>query len=361
MDAEAPTERRPRAATPPNGVALRAVSATLPSARPRPRAAGRTIAAVLVACTAAAVYVGYPRLPLLLRHRCVASVPAPAPAPTAVPTKAPAAEPEPATATAPAAPAITACPAGMLLVPDSRFFMGSDDGPPESRPAHAVRVGAFCIDRFEVTTADYKACSDHGACKRAAEVNAWAGIASSDHEAFDPLCNARDARARGKHPINCVDWTMAAGYCAAHGARLPTEAEWELAARGPDGRAYPWGDDAPSPRVLNACGRECAYWGLMHRTPETPLFGDGDAFATTAPVGSFPAGKSPFGMEDAAGNVWEWVADAFGAYDGSRTTGERVIRGGAWNASDAAWVSATFRASALPETKSYGIGFRCAL
>jgi formylglycine-generating enzyme required for sulfatase activity len=238
--------------------------------------------------------------------------------------------------------------------------MGTDDGPAETRPAHSVHVGAFCIDRFEVTTAEYKACSDRGICKRASETNAWADIGDADRALYDPLCNARDPRARGKHPVNCVDWHAAAAFCAARGGRLPSEAEWELAARGTDGRTYPWGDAAPTPQLTNACGRECITWGLAHQTLESQLFTGDDDWATTAPVGSFPAGRSPYGVEDAAGNVWEWVDDRWSAYDGKGATDDRVIRGGAWNSGAADWVSATYRFAAEGGTRSYGIGFRCA-
>jgi formylglycine-generating enzyme required for sulfatase activity len=153
--------------------------------------------------------------------------------------------PEPVAATppppAPAPPPEPTCGAGMTRIPGGHFFMGSDDDLPLERPAHRVLLAPYCMDVHEVTTAEYRACSDRGNCKRAGTTNAWDKITAGDHAAFDPLCNTRDAEGRATHPVNCVDWAMAEGFCRVNGKRLPTEAEWEFAARGPDGRRYPWG------------------------------------------------------------------------------------------------------------------------
>jgi formylglycine-generating enzyme required for sulfatase activity len=256
----------------------------------------------------------------------------------------------------------------MVKIEGGHFFMGSDDDLPLERPAHNVTLSAYCIDVNEVTTDAYQACSDDGRCKRAGRTNDWDGLTAAQRKAFDPLCNARAAATRGRHPINCVDWEMATIYCGAHGDRLPTEAEWEFAARGPDGRKYPWGDDDPSPTLLNACGKECVEWGKKNRVDETAMFDGDDGWPTTAPVGSFPKGASRYGLNDVVGNVWEWVADYYGEYTkdsqvdpkGPPEGGERVIRGGAWNGAYAAWVRPTFRYKDTPEKRSYGIGFRCA-
>jgi formylglycine-generating enzyme required for sulfatase activity/serine/threonine protein kinase len=263
---------------------------------------------------------------------------------------------------------VGACPRGMAVIPGGHFFMGSDDDLPAERPAHHVTLSPYCIDIFEVTADEYRACADRGDCRRASTTNEWGGIASSDHKTFDALCNIRDPAGRGRHPINCVDWEMASQYCGARGARLPTEAEWEFSARSSDGRKYPWGDDAPSPRLLNACGKECLEWGKRNHVDEAAMYIGGDGWATTAPVGSFPDGRSKFGVQDLVGNVWEWVADYFGPYDGERAEDphgpaagrERVIRGGAWNGAYADWMRPTFRYHDPPDTKSFGIGFRCA-
>jgi formylglycine-generating enzyme required for sulfatase activity len=277
----------------------------------------------------------------------------------------------------PPPPAITmapkpVCPPGMVHIPGGQFYMGSDDPRdlPMERPAHNVTLPAYCIDEFEVTTENYKRCSDKGGCKRASEVNAWEGIKPHDHNIYDPLCNIREPVARGKHPINCVDWDMASVYCQRSSLRLPTEAEWEFAARGPDGRRYPWGDVPPTSGHLNACGLECVEWGRAHKVepPLEAMYPADDGYTATAPVGSFPSGKSRYGVQDVVGNVWEWVNDWYGPYGAKDETEPkgpargtaRVIRGGGWNGSDVAWVRPTFRYMDDPIKKSHGIGFRCA-
>jgi formylglycine-generating enzyme required for sulfatase activity len=262
----------------------------------------------------------------------------------------------------------------MLPVPGGEFYMGSDEGLPHEKPAHHVKLAPFCIDELEVTLAKYKECSDRGACKRAGTTNEWEGIPPHEQKAFDPLCNSRDPVDKAKHPVNCVDWDMASHFCEAQvGGRLPTEAEWEFAARGPDGRKYPWGDEIPSAAHLNACGLECVAWGKKNKIAEEAMYAADDGYANTAPVGSFPQGKSRYGLQDVVGNVWEWVGDWYAPYASGGGAGEmptdpkgpasgteRVIRGGAWNGSDPAWVRPTFRFHDVPSKRSYGIGFRCA-
>ncbi len=267
-----------------------------------------------------------------------------------------------------AVPAPSACPAGMLAIPGGSFYMGSDDGLPLERPAHQVVLAPYCMDEFEVTVERYKACSDSGRCKRAGSTNGWPDITEKEQKAFDPLCNIRDPEGRSQHPINCVDWPMATKFCAEQGGRLPTEAEWEFAARGPDGRKYPWGDEDPAADRLNACGKECLAWGLKNGVDEKAMYNVDDGFANTAPVGSFPKGASRYGLQDVVGNVWEWVADWYAEYGkgeenapaGPADGTEKVIRGGGWNGSYASWVRPTFRYKDSPEKRSYGIGFRCA-
>ena len=268
----------------------------------------------------------------------------------------------------PAPPPPPSCPAGMVKIDGGQFFMGSDDDLPLERPAHNVTLSAYCIDINEATTGAYQACSDEGRCKRAGRTNEWDGITAGQRKSFDPLCNARDPVIRAKHPINCVDWEMATIFCAAENKRLPTEAEWEFAARGPDGRKYPWGDDEPSSTLLNACGKECVEWGKKNHVDETAMFEGDDGWPTTAPVGSFPKGASRYGLNDVVGNVWEWVADYYAPYGkdslvdptGPANGEERVIRGGAWNGAQPDWVRPSFRYSIAPDARSHGVGFRCA-
>ena len=273
-------------------------------------------------------------------------------------------------------PAPAACPPGMARIEGGDFFMGSDLQGADARevPAHPVRVGAYCLDVHEVTVAKHKACSDSGTCLRAGRENEWPeGISAAQKKIYDPLCNVSDPEARAQHPINCVTWEQARAYCDSVGGRLPTEAEWEFAARGSDGRVYPWGDTPPTALHLNACGKECVAWGKAHPDPAGPLapMHDGDdGFPTTAPVGRFPQGKTESGVYDMTGNVWEWVADWYAPYAksserkqnpaGPATGNERVIRGGAWNGGTPSWVRPTFRYSDSPDKRSHGIGFRCA-
>ncbi len=273
-----------------------------------------------------------------------------------------------ASAPASAAPVAGACPKGTIAIPGGSFYMGSDDDLPMEKPAHQVTLAPYCMDEFEVTVADYKECSDAGRCKRAGTTNVWDGIKPEEAKAFDPLCNIRDQDTKSRHPINCVDWDQADKFCHEQGKRLPTEAEWEFAARGPDGRKYPWGDDDPASAHLNACGKECMAWGQKNGIDEKPMYTVDDGFPNTAPVGSFPKGASRYGIQDVVGNVWEWVADWYAPYTkdelkdpkGPDSGEARVIRGGAWNASVPAWVRPTFRYKDAPTKRSYGIGFRCA-
>jgi formylglycine-generating enzyme required for sulfatase activity/serine/threonine protein kinase len=333
-----------------------------PPSAPAPRARLVPVVAVL------AVVAGVGATVAVLAHK--GSPPLP---PSAASAAAPAIS---AIALAPASPSAAAspaaCPAGMLPIPGGEYFMGSDEDTDIEKPAHHVKLSPYCIDATEVTVAAYKACSDRGACKRAGMANEWEGITEHDKKVFDPLCNGRDPKGHADHPVNCVDWEQASQYCdaLAPGARLPTEAEWEFAARGPDGRKYPWGDEVPSAAHLNACGLECVAWGKANGVPETAMYQADDGFPNTAPVGSFPQGKSRYGVADVAGNVWEWVADWYAPYanaaaapkdpKGPASGKERVVRGGAWNGALASWVRPTFRFSDTPSKRVYAYGFRCA-
>lgn len=273
-----------------------------------------------------------------------------------------------ALAPAPPPTARRSCPAGMVLVPGGTFRMGSTEGDDET-PQHEVTLGAYCLDRTEVTVGAYSSCARGGGCPRAAGTVAYSGSSAEDVTFWSHFCNGGRTDLND-HPMNCVDWSQASAFCAASGKRLPTEAEWEYAARGNDGRRYPWGNEAPSPTLLNACGSECRdYAAALGRTGWPVMYEADDGWRWTAPVGSFPSGASPFGLQDMAGNVWEWVADTYVADGYARhvptnpeVTGDdpRVNRGGSWVGDDPSWVRAAFRGRDAPSDRVSLVGFRCA-
>lgn len=208
--------------------------------------------------------------------------------------------------------------------------MGSATGDEDERPVRRVTVHAFFIDRTEVTVRAYDACVAAGACPKA-EVR--------------PNCNEGVA-GREEHPINCVTWRESSDYCAFRGLRLPTEEEWEYAARGTDGRTYPWGEAAP--------GNQLCWDG-----PGSEV-GAGKRRSTCV-VGSHAAGRSAFDIEDMAGNVWEWTADFSSPdYAAPRAEPYRVTRGGTWFGYAPYDVRSALRFAMKPEARAHGVGFRCA-
>ncbi len=205
----------------------------------------------------------------------------------------------------------------LVWVPPGSFRTGSSDpGILHGQPAGMAEMKAgFFIGKYEVTWAQFRR-----GCRAQGLLVPVSVLHGAQHSYEDVLAGEREARTRkdfvfragGGHPAFHVSWETAVAYCSWAGLRLPSELEWEYAARGADGRAFPWGD-APTPANLNATGTN-------------------DGHNYPAPVGSFPQGASPFGAQDMAGNVMEWVQDRFVA-DGDRELTEdmRVIRGGAYN------------------------------
>ena len=244
----------------------------------------------------------------------------------------------------------------MILIEAGEFSIGSEMGEPDERPVHKVSLDAYWIDETEVTNAMYAACVKAGACRLPMEMGSY----TRDHY--------YDSRQFSNYPVIHLDWTMAETYCKWAEARLPSEAEWEMAAGGSRGSIYPWGNewDVVSIKRLNFADRN---------NPEAALeMSADDGFADTSPVGSFPGGQSVFGLYDMAGNVWEWIADWYDpAYyatsPANNPTGPneppldlpemRVLRGGSWVASQNVFRIAN-RNGLEPSKSSSSIGFRCA-
>jgi formylglycine-generating enzyme required for sulfatase activity len=261
--------------------------------------------------------------------------------------------------------AAASCPVGMVAIPAGTYAMGSESGKPDEKPVHQVTVAAFCIDRTEVTVAAYAQCVRAGACAPAPTTADWPGIDPEAKAIDSQFCNgAREDRQ--DHPINCVDWTHADAFCRSVGKRLPTEEEWEYAARGQDGRLYPWGGAAPNGELLNTLDTECAAMGARLGHPGwEPMFDGSDGWESTAPVGSYPKGASPFGVLDMAGNVWELTASGYSPdYASERASSDekRVYRGGGWGFGDTSLIRTTNRggSGSSPTYRGADLGFRCA-
>jgi formylglycine-generating enzyme required for sulfatase activity len=235
-----------------------------------------------------------------------------------------------ATAKAPPPKPLDIAEGTMVKVPGGTFEMGSTDGDPDEKPVHTVTVVPFELDATEVTIGAYTKCVSAGKCTAPDT-----GMS----------CNWQKPD-RDRHPVNCVDWKQAGEYCSFAGKRLPSEEEWEFAARGSDGRKYPWGPAAPGAQLC---------WDGEGSVP-----GKGNQHST-CPVASYPSGASPFGAYDMAGNVWEWTADAYCPYGQKGCADERrVIRGGAWNNSVPQYVRAQDRATEAAKSRPENVGFRCA-
>jgi formylglycine-generating enzyme required for sulfatase activity len=237
----------------------------------------------------------------------------------------------------------------MVLIPAGEFTMGRDaddelatcreynsecrlDWFTDEAPPHTVYVDDFYIDIYEVTNAQYKACVDAGACEPPTRNDSYT---RSSYYA-NPEFNA--------YPVINVNWYQAQTYCAWRGGRLPTEVEWEKAARGTDGRTYPWGEELDS-----------SFTNYHYNVSDTTV------------VGSYEKGKSPYGLYDMAGNVWEWVVSLHRPYpytsnDGREAIsvdGMRVMRGGSWGYVGLS-VSTAYRYGVDPSESNLDLGFRCA-
>ncbi len=227
-----------------------------------------------------------------------------------------------------------------VVLPAGRFLMGSDTAVDDEAPAHMVRLDEVLIDRYEVTNRRYQACAESGHCDPPVFLSSRRRSDYFENPAF------------ADYPVIYVNWDQARTFCEFVDGRLPTEAEWEKAARGDDGlpQTFPWGDNEPSCALAN-------------------LGGKGSCVGDTDRVGRRPEGQSPYGAMDMAGNVWEWVSDWYDPeyYDESPERDPKgppegrlkVMRGGCWmSGRDSLRVSC--RKAELPSTWAHNVGFRCA-
>jgi len=237
----------------------------------------------------------------------------------------------------------------MIRIPAGEFLMGSIYGDADEKPQRRVYLDEYWIDRYEVTNRQFERFVNATGHRTHAEKRGSSWGFDSSGDVWGPVeglswrqPQGPGSRADPSHPVVHVSWSDAWAYAEWAGKRLPTEAEWEKAARGTDGRKYPWGPQEPTGRLVNFADRQAKQLDLS--------WADGsvdDGFAYTAPVGSFPSGKSPYGVEDMAGNVWEWCQDVYekdfykraternpvmgSRHGSSHGSAARVVRGGSWN------------------------------
>lgn len=269
-----------------------------------------------------------------------------------------------------------------VLVAGSSFMMGSKYGELDEQPVHKVLVQSFYLDRYEVTNKQYKAFleavkksgdeewrhkdqpakKDHTPSKAKRNEITW-------HFPQDYFDNAKYEN----HPVVGVDWFDAYCYAKWCGRRLPTEVEWEFAARSSENRTYPWGEDSPLGKNKDDQPRANYYTPIgadKYKFGSIQVFKHGDGFSFIAPVGSFPKGVAFCGASDLAGNVWEWTASEYQPYkvEGQPNNKEpknvgpprRVLRGGAWDSPSSFLFRSANRVGVEASTRRSNIGFRTA-
>ncbi|MCC6905146.1 MAG: SUMF1/EgtB/PvdO family nonheme iron enzyme [Anaerolineae bacterium] len=181
----------------------------------------------------------------------------------------------------------------MFLIPAGEFIQGSEGGFPDEAPVRTVYLDDFYLDRLEVSNAQYRECVGAEACQPPRRID----CCTEQPGAYVAWPDYFTDEAFNDYPVIFISWYDARDFCEWRGARLATEAEWEKASRGRDGRIYPWGNEPPTPDRLN-------FTWLPEEFTQRPLY-------TTAPVDSYPEGASPYGVLNLAGNVYEWVQDVY--------------------------------------------------
>ncbi len=239
----------------------------------------------------------------------------------------------------------------LIDIPEGTAHIGSLEGEADERPIRAVHVNAFRITKTEITNAEFaQFVQETGHITQAEKIGwgwvwnrRWNRVNGADWRHPEgpesPIRNPAD------HPVVQVSWQDARAFCEWHGLRLPTDVEWEYAARGSDQRRYPWGNAAPRSQSI-----QHANYG----TDTCCAADDQDGYLFTSSVGSYPEGASPFGILDMAGNVWEWVED-----DHPRQPGWKTIRGGGWG-NNPYCLRTSYRHSNRPSARLDMVGFRCA-
>jgi formylglycine-generating enzyme required for sulfatase activity len=213
-------------------------------------------------------------------------------------------------------------------------------------PDHPVELSAFWLDQTEVTNGQYRLCLEAGVCDPPKELGSFSRDSYFESTEFDG------------YPVINLTYVMAVDYCTWVGARLPTEAEWEYAARGPEGFLFPWGNEFDTTK-LNYCDSSC-------KGVADPIFNDG--FPDTAPVGVFPEGASWVGALDLSGNVREWVADWYGYFPDEKVTDPQgPLEGDSWVSKGGSWYDAPYnlrsnnRGSNAKDYWRHKLGFRCVM
>jgi formylglycine-generating enzyme required for sulfatase activity len=241
---------------------------------------------------------------------------------------------------------------GMILIPKGEFLMGAAETDKnagnEEKPQHSIYLSDYYIDLTEVTNGMYRACVEAGVCTVPKEGRSFTREHYYNDSDFD------------NYPVVNVDWNQASTYCAWRGARLPSEAEWEKAARGTDGRIFPWGSSFDG-QLANFCDQSCPLeWADINID---------DGYPDTSPVDSYTGGASPYGLLNMAGNVYEWVQDwyldtyypispfenplgpPYGEY--------HSVRGGSWS-DGSIGLRVTYRSTNAATDYGGSMGFRCA-